>query len=170
MYSGTGQQVGCWAVDVFSKEDLASYWFVAFRSVFLLLRPVPMCFAAFRRVLTCSATALTCCDTFRRISTHSFQIPRTLPMSAWSTVTRLAFSEPFFAKVALFRNLATLAWSLLGGERKQFVSEEASTEVMNFWVLRFHVSSQSLPSFWASQKCFFVPLFSSKAFPLTWPV
>ena len=72
-------------------------------------------------------------------------------MSAWSTVTRLAFSEPFFTKVALFRNLATLVWSLLGGEGKQFVSEEASTEVMDFWVLRLHVNSQSLPSFGFSE-------------------
>jgi hypothetical protein len=89
-------------------------------------------------------------------------------MSAWSTVTRLAFSEPFFTKVALFRNLATLVWSLLGGEGKQFVSEEASTEVMDFWVLRFHVSSQSLPSFLGFSEmflCSFV-LFQGVSFDL----
>ena len=75
----------------------------------------------FDAFLTCSATGLTCFDTFRRVSTHSLQTSLTRPIPAWF---------------------------LLGGEGEQLVSEEVSIEVMDFWALRLHVNSQSLPSFW----------------------
>ena len=67
------------------------------------------------------STAPTCPDAFRRVSTHSLQTSLTRPIPAWF---------------------------LLGGEGEQLVSEEVSIEVMDFWALRLHVNSQSLPSFW----------------------
>ena len=98
----------------------------------LLVRCVSICFSnaptcprcvspRFDAFLTCSATGLTCFDTFRRVSTHSLQASLTRPIPAWF---------------------------LLGGEGEQLVSEEVSIEVMDFWALRLHVNSQSLPSSW----------------------